>query len=67
LGDKTYEVVAYLEFEDRAGLQAYLEHPKHSELAALFWRHCESTLYADVEMRDMRSDGDLVAFLGDTT
>jgi hypothetical protein len=60
LGDKTYEFAAYLEFDDLAGLKAYLEHPKHAELAGLFWRFCESTVYADVEMLDPMTDEDLL-------
>jgi hypothetical protein len=55
-GDKTYEVAAYLEFEDMTGLRAYLQHPKHAELSEVFWRYCESAAYADAEMVDPITD-----------
>jgi hypothetical protein len=52
IGDKTYSVVVCLEFEDRSGLDAYMAHPLHTDLARLFWQYCEATVFADVEMVD---------------
>lgn len=45
-----YGHVAVLEFEDRAQLRDYLEHPLHAELAALFWSCSERTLVFDYEV-----------------
>ena len=56
LGDKTYSVAAVLEFDDPAGLEAYLKHPVHEELGALFWRYCGSTMVVDAEMGDPVKD-----------
>lgn len=50
VGDMTYNVAAYLEFDDEEGLDAYMGHPLHTELARLFWLYCESTVFADVNM-----------------
>jgi len=55
-GDKTYEFAAVLEFQDRAGLLSYLNHPLHKELGALFWRHCASTVIVEIEAADARSN-----------
>ena len=52
VGDKTYPAVAYLEFHDLAGLEAYLQHPLHAELAKLFWQYCESTIFLDADAVD---------------
>jgi hypothetical protein len=43
---------ALLEFDDLAGLQMYLEHPAHAELASHFFECCEQSLMYDFEMRD---------------
>ena len=47
-----YTHAAILEFEDLAGLKAYLDHPTHTELAARFFECFEQALMYDFEMRD---------------
>jgi hypothetical protein len=47
-----YEFAAMLEFDDLAGLTAYLEHPAHDALAARFFAAFEDALMYDYEMRD---------------
>ena len=54
-----YEYIAVLEFDDVAGLKAYLEHPAHHELAERFFSAFETALMYDYEM----SDGGLAALL----
>ena len=43
---------AILEFDDRAGLQAYLEHPTHTALAARFFAIFDRALMYDYELGD---------------
>jgi hypothetical protein len=40
---------AVIEFDDRAGLQAYLSHPQHEKLGALFYRLLDGALVYDYE------------------
>jgi len=47
-----YTHVAMLEFDDLAGLQAYLEHPVHEQLAARFFAAFEEALMYDYEVAD---------------
>jgi hypothetical protein len=47
-----YEYAAILEFDDVAGLQAYLRHPAHDELGTRLFAAMESGLIYDFEMRD---------------
>lgn len=47
-----YEYAALLEFDDLAGLQAYLQHPAHDRLAACFFAAFEEALMFDYELRD---------------
>jgi len=47
-----YDYAAVLEFDDEAGLRAYLEHPAHGDLASLFWACCERTMVADYRLLD---------------
>jgi hypothetical protein len=47
-----YTHVAMLEFEDVAGLQAYLEHPAHDQLAARFFEAFEEALMYDYDVAD---------------
>jgi hypothetical protein len=63
LGDKAYTVAACLEFDDRQGLDAYMAHPRHAELARRFWQYCESTVFADVSMVDPVT-ADIVSVFG---
>jgi hypothetical protein len=47
-----YSYAAIFEFDDAAGLKSYLDHPVHDSVRALFWKLCESTMIADVELID---------------
>ena len=47
-----YEYAALLEFDDLAGLQAYLQHPVHETLASRFFASFEEALMYDFELRD---------------
>lgn len=47
-----YSHVAILEFDDVAGLQAYLEHPAHQQLASRFFEAFEEALMYDFELRE---------------
>ncbi|HEY3044740.1 MAG TPA: Dabb family protein [Vicinamibacterales bacterium] len=44
------DYVASIGFDDLAGLQAYLRHPAHEELAARFYQSLSSALIYDFEM-----------------
>jgi hypothetical protein len=45
-----YSFAAILEFDDREGLQAYLDHDVHDELAQRFYASIEQALTYDYEM-----------------
>jgi hypothetical protein len=47
-----YEYAALFEFDDLAGLHAYLQHPLHDALAARFYAAFEEALMYDYELRD---------------
>jgi hypothetical protein len=49
---ENYEYLAVLEFDDVAGLKAYLEHPAHEELSQQFYRVFESALMYDYEISE---------------
>jgi hypothetical protein len=49
---ENYTHAAILEFEDLAGLQAYLEHPTHAGLASRFFDCFEQALMYDFDVRD---------------
>ena len=44
------DVLAAIEFDDVAGLQAYLRHPAHDEVGAMFGRLLSSALVYDFEV-----------------
>lgn len=48
-GTEHYDYMAALEFDDEAGLRAYLEHPLHADLGARFFASSEATLVYDFE------------------
>lgn len=56
-----YEYAAIFEFEDLSGLEAYLQHPAHEELAQRFFDSFETALMYDYEMHD--GDGGLTDLL----
>lgn len=47
-----YTHIALLEFDDVAGLKAYLEHPVHEQLAARFFESFEEALMYDYDVAD---------------
>ena len=47
-----YEFAAMLEFDDLAGLKAYLEHPAHEALATRFFSAADDTLVYDFELEE---------------
>ena len=46
-----FPFAAVVEFDDLSGLQAYLRHPAHERLAALFYVLQEAALAYDYEMK----------------
>jgi len=49
LAREVFEFVAVIDFEDLAGLQAYLQHPTHSELGARFYQTLSSAAVYDFQ------------------
>jgi len=47
-----YPYIAVLEFDDLAGLQAYLAHPAHKELGTRFFETFEDALMYDYDVDD---------------
>ena len=47
LMNQNFPYAAIVEFDDVAGLQAYLEHPKHRNLGDLFYRLQDAALVYD--------------------
>jgi hypothetical protein len=47
-----YSFAAILEFDDREGLQAYLDHDVHNELAQRFYASVDQALTYDFELWD---------------
>lgn len=47
-----YPYAAIVEFDDAAGLRAYLDHPAHEQLAARFFESFEEALIYDFELED---------------
>lgn len=47
-----YPYIATIEFDDEAGLRAYLDHPAHQALAERFFRSVDAALVYDFEMTD---------------
>jgi len=45
-----YSFAAILEFDDRTGLQSYLDHPMHEQLAHHFYASVDQALTYDFEM-----------------
>jgi hypothetical protein len=45
-----YTFAAILEFDDHGGLQAYLDHPAHEQLAQRFYASVDQALTYDFEM-----------------
>ena len=56
-----YPYAAVIEFDDMAGLTAYLNHPRHETLGRLFFELWEAGLVYDYEMNDA------LTFLASTT
>ena len=47
-----YPFAAVVEFDDLAGLEAYLNHPQHERLGELFYQLLEAALVCDYEGKD---------------
>jgi hypothetical protein len=47
-----YQYAAVLEFDDAAGLTAYLEHPAHAQLASQFFSAFEHALMYDFDLKE---------------
>ena len=47
-----YQYAALLEFDDAAGLKAYLEHPAHEQLASQFFSAFEHALMYDFDVNE---------------
>jgi Stress responsive A/B Barrel Domain len=47
-----YQYAAVLEFDDAAGLKAYLEHPAHQQLGAQFFKMFEQALMYDFDLAE---------------
>ena len=47
-----YPYVAVIEFDDADRLRAYLDHPAHQQLAALFFESFEDALIYDFELQE---------------
>jgi hypothetical protein len=47
-----YPYAAILEFDDLAGLKAYLEHPSHEHLGSCFFAAFEEALMYDFDMQE---------------
>ena len=47
-----YEFLALLDFDDLAGLTAYLDHPAHEALATRFFQVLDEALMYDFEVED---------------
>ena len=45
--------LAIVEFDDVAGLRAYLEHPAHAEIGRRFWEASAEQLVYDFEIKDV--------------
>lgn len=50
---QNFRFAAIIEFDDLAGLQAYLRHPKHELLGELFYKLQEAALAYDYEVRPL--------------
>jgi hypothetical protein len=47
-----YQYAAVVEFDDVAGLNAYLQHPSHEQLASRFFAAFEQALIYDFDLKD---------------
>jgi hypothetical protein len=47
-----FPLAALVEFDDVAGVEAYLRHPAHADLSRLFWMTGEQSLAYDFDLRD---------------
>jgi hypothetical protein len=47
-----YSFAAILEFDDAAGVKAYLDHPLHEQLAQQFFACIEQALMYDFDLRE---------------
>lgn len=55
------QYAALLEFDDQAGLDAYLRHPAHEEVGRRFFEVMEGGVVFDYDVRDGQEAGEIVA------
>jgi hypothetical protein len=55
-GEKTYQNVCILEFNEKTSLIGYLNNPLHRELGRLFWEICDSAVVLESEMVDAKTE-----------
>jgi Stress responsive A/B Barrel Domain len=60
LSGEAFDYAAVLEFDDLAGLGAYLDHPAHADLGPSFLRALERSCIVDYEMVEGTRASDLV-------
>lgn len=51
---RDFPYTAVIEFDDEAGLRAYLTHPLHQPVAALFRQTCAATVIVNADTADAR-------------
>jgi hypothetical protein len=56
-----FPLAAVLEFDDRAGVEAYLGHPAHADLSRVFWMTGEKALAYDFDCHDAAAVRSLIA------
>jgi hypothetical protein len=56
---RTFDYAAVLEFDDLAGLQAYLDHPAHAEVGSRFLQSFERSCIFDYDMLEGTRVSDL--------
>jgi hypothetical protein len=56
-----YPYAAVVEFDDLAGLGAYLAHPKHEQLGGMFYKLLDAALVYDYEMESVVTSADVIS------
>jgi hypothetical protein len=59
LGPDVADYVAIIDFDDLAGLKAYLAHPAHADLGARFYSCLSAAMVYDVEVGGLEMLGEL--------
>ena len=56
-----YPYAAVVEFDDLAGLRAYLAHPKHEQLGEMFYKLLDAALVYDYEVEAVVTSTDVIS------